>query len=70
MAIAGQRAAQKAQTAGTQSARAMGRATRSAGPGMADELIVQLDTGWVRITVDDDGVEQVEPYEMNLERKV
>ena len=70
MAIAGQRSAQRAQTAGTQSARAMGRATRAGGAGMADELIVQLYTGWHKITCGEDGVETVTPYEMTLERKV
>lgn len=73
MAIAGQRVAQQARYAGTQSARAMGRATnaRAGGPGMSDELIVQLDTGWVRIYCDPEtGCEKQEPYDMKIERRV
>lgn len=70
MAIAGQRAAQGAQRAGTQSARALGRVARRASTD-ADVLIVQLDTGWVRITCDPEtGCETQEPYEMTLDREV
>lgn len=70
MAIAGQRVAQQAQRAGTQSSRALGRAASRAG-GTVDELIVQLDDGWYRITEDPDTGRSVkEPYEMNIERKV
>lgn len=70
MAIAGQRIAQQAQHAGTQSARAMGRRLGPRG-GLADALVVQLDTGWVRITCDPEtGLEKVEPYEMTLDREV
>lgn len=69
MAIAGQRSAQQAQRAGTQSARAMGRAARSRGS-MADELIVQRDDGWYRVTCGEDGLECETPYEMNIEREV
>lgn len=69
MPIAGQRSAQRAQRAGTQSARAMGRAAR-AGGGMSDALIVQHDDGWYRIACDEAGRECETPYEMNIEREV
>jgi len=70
MAIAGQRAAQQAQRAGTQSSRALGRAARGAGRAV-DELIVQLDDGWYRLTEDPKTGQPIkEPYEMNLNREV
>lgn len=69
MAIAGQRSAQQPQRAGMQSSRALGRSARARG-GMADELIVQLDKGWVRLYVDEDGLEQSEPYDMKIDREV
>ena len=70
MAIAGQRVAQQAQRAGMQSSRALGRSASRAGAAV-DELIVQLDSGWVRIACDPEtGCEKQEPYEMTLDREV
>jgi len=37
---------------------------------MADELIVQRDDGWYRVTCGEDGLECETPYEMNIEREV
>lgn len=70
MAIAGQRTAQRAQTAGTQSARAMGRAARAGGGGLVSSLVVQLDDGWHLVTCGEDGIERMTPYTMNTERTV
>jgi hypothetical protein len=64
MAIAGQRAAQPAFKAGTQSARAMGRAARASG-GMTSKLIVQRDDGWFLLTEDASGRQVATRYEIN-----
>jgi len=37
---------------------------------MSDELIVQRDDGWYRVTCDEDGLECEEAYDMVIEREV
>lgn len=62
MALPGQRAAQRPMRAAVAAQRAIGRAVTTSG-GTTGRLVMRVDGRWVEQVIDDQGQEQLVPFE-------